>query len=134
MQTLDLIVIYFLPDSRQNVSTLQKYIDACRVRVCGMYSNHCASNVSVVQVIFFLILQRVAFWEKGKNELVGINVVHESCVGLSWRKLEIQILCEVEFAVCGQSVLVSLVEGLIPNLSLTAKQLIRLWLCDLTSH
>jgi len=116
------------------VSTLQKYIDACRVRVCGMYSNHCASKVSIVQIIVFLILQRVAIWEKGKNELVGIEIVHESCVGLSWRKLEIQILCEVEFAVCGQSVLVSLVEGLIPNLSLTAKQLIRLWLCDLTSH
>jgi hypothetical protein len=99
-----------------------------------MYSNHCASKVSIVQIIFFVILQRVAFWEKGKNELVGIKFVQESCAGLSWRKLEIQIVCKVEFAICGQSVLASLVEGLIPNLSVTAKQLIRLWLSDLTSH
>jgi len=99
-----------------------------------MYSKHCALNISIVQVIVFLILQTVAFWEKGKNDLIGIKIVYETCVGLSWLKLEIQIVGEVEFAVCFQSVFVSLVEGKIPNLSLPAKQLIRLWLSDLTSH
>jgi hypothetical protein len=39
--------------------------------------------------------------------------VHESCAGLSWRKLETQIFYEVEFAICVPYVLVSLVE--VPN-------------------
>jgi hypothetical protein len=70
----------------------------------------------------------------GISDFIGIKVVHELFVELSWRKLKIQIMCEVEFAICCQSILVSLVEELITNLSLTAKQLIRLGLSDLTSQ
>ena len=44
---------------------------------------------------------------KRKNDLTGIKIVHESCAGLRWRKLEMQILCEVEFAIYALSVLVS---------------------------
>jgi hypothetical protein len=49
---------------------------------------------------------------KRKGDLIGIKIVLESFAGLSWRKLEMLILYEVEFALYVPSVLVSLVEGL----------------------
>jgi hypothetical protein len=53
------------------------------------------------------------FLGKGINYFIEIKIFHESCAGISWRKLEFQIVCEVEFAICVPSVLVSLDEG--PN-------------------
>ena len=52
------------------------------------------------------------FFGKRRSDLIGIKIVHESCAGLSWRKLEMQLFHEVEYAIFVPCVLVSLVEGL----------------------
>jgi hypothetical protein len=77
-----------------------------------MDCNRRALKVSIAQVNVFLILRTVFSRENGKMT-TRIKIVHESLAGIRWRKLEFQIVCEVEFAVCVPSVLVSLVEG--PN-------------------
>jgi hypothetical protein len=49
---------------------------------------------------------------KRNSDTIGIKIIHESSAGLSWRKLEIQIIYEMEYAICVQPVVVLLVEGL----------------------
>ena len=65
------------------MSILQKYVEACSVTVCGIYGNHCALKVSIVQVNAFLILRAVASWER-KNDLMG----KKNCSRvMSWNQL-----------------------------------------------
>ena len=77
-------------------------------------ANNWNLNGSIGQVTVFLVLRTVVFFGKTESDLIGIKIVHESRAGLSWHKFEMQIVYEVEFAICVPSVLVPLAEG--PNI------------------
>jgi hypothetical protein len=89
ISVLHLIVIYFLHDTGRIVSTLQTYVVAFSIRVCGMYSNHFALRDSIVQDNVFLILRTCLF---GKTEK-----------WLNWNKISLRVMSWNQLAQFGSS-------------------------------
>jgi hypothetical protein len=91
----------------------EKYVEARSVRVCGLYIYRCALKYETPKLMPSTFCGQWLLEKTEKNDLIGIKIVHETCAGLSWPKLEMQIFHEVEYAIFVQSVLVSLAKG--PN-------------------